>query len=324
MLRSYDPQIGRFLQNDPYDEFASGYAGMGNDPGNNVDPTGGIVPQGMGAVGAFMKNINRLLAAGAPTLSTISTATTVASGGGNLIGSVLSLLNTANNVVNTIGQQQGNFGQAGNREDLNFGFAGKDDIAFEDEDDSDIGWSPLYKDDLKRYYKEVHGREGTENELGNEFEFEFENWVNQDIIRRLETRIRKYPGPTVNTGGDRNTKPDFVGDALIHSGKAKRRLQMADWWELKQKNGGLYLSSDEGQLRGHIDNLRGSTQSFYTRYGRLGFRAKMYVATTADVKFSPSASRYAKKNQVLYEHVHAEYRIVNGSWQFRFTKTISR
>ncbi len=42
-LRSYDPQIGRWLQNDPYDEFSSGYVGMGNDPVNSVDPTGGSV-----------------------------------------------------------------------------------------------------------------------------------------------------------------------------------------------------------------------------------------------------------------------------------------
>ena len=41
MLRSYDPQIGRFLQHDPYDQFASGYVGMGNDPGNGVDEDGG-------------------------------------------------------------------------------------------------------------------------------------------------------------------------------------------------------------------------------------------------------------------------------------------
>ncbi len=40
-LRSYDPQIGRWLQNDPYGEFASGYVGMGNDPINNVDASGG-------------------------------------------------------------------------------------------------------------------------------------------------------------------------------------------------------------------------------------------------------------------------------------------
>jgi RHS repeat-associated protein len=41
MLRSYDPQLGRFLQWDPYDEFASGYVGMGNDPANLTDPNGG-------------------------------------------------------------------------------------------------------------------------------------------------------------------------------------------------------------------------------------------------------------------------------------------
>jgi RHS repeat-associated protein len=43
LLRSYDPQLGRFLQHDPYDQFASGYVGMGNDPGNVVDPTGGWI-----------------------------------------------------------------------------------------------------------------------------------------------------------------------------------------------------------------------------------------------------------------------------------------
>ena len=41
-LRSYDPQIGRFLQNDPYDQFASGYVGMGNDPVNSIDEDGGL------------------------------------------------------------------------------------------------------------------------------------------------------------------------------------------------------------------------------------------------------------------------------------------
>ena len=42
-LRSYDAQVGRFWQCDPYDEFASGYTGMGNDPVNMVDPSGGSV-----------------------------------------------------------------------------------------------------------------------------------------------------------------------------------------------------------------------------------------------------------------------------------------
>jgi hypothetical protein len=43
MLRNYDAQIGRWVQQDPYQQFASPYVGMGNDPINNTDPSGGIV-----------------------------------------------------------------------------------------------------------------------------------------------------------------------------------------------------------------------------------------------------------------------------------------
>jgi RHS repeat-associated protein len=42
-LRTYDPQVGRWTTPDPYDEFASPYLGMGNDPANNVDPDGGSI-----------------------------------------------------------------------------------------------------------------------------------------------------------------------------------------------------------------------------------------------------------------------------------------
>ena len=45
------------MQNDPYDQFASGYVGMGNDPGNSIDPSGnwaaaGIF-EGLSAVGTI-------------------------------------------------------------------------------------------------------------------------------------------------------------------------------------------------------------------------------------------------------------------------------
>lgn len=47
-LRMYDPQIGRWTGADPYDQFASPYVGMGNDPVNSVDPDGGGVDWGLG------------------------------------------------------------------------------------------------------------------------------------------------------------------------------------------------------------------------------------------------------------------------------------
>jgi len=41
-LRSYDAQTGRFNGADPYDQFASPYTGMGNNPVNGTDPSGGF------------------------------------------------------------------------------------------------------------------------------------------------------------------------------------------------------------------------------------------------------------------------------------------
>lgn len=50
-LRNYDPQIGRWIQQDPYQEYASPYVGMGNDPVSNVDPSGGGIFDGLTVVG---------------------------------------------------------------------------------------------------------------------------------------------------------------------------------------------------------------------------------------------------------------------------------
>lgn len=41
-LRDYDPQTGRFIQTDPYNQYISPYLGMGNDPANITDPSGGF------------------------------------------------------------------------------------------------------------------------------------------------------------------------------------------------------------------------------------------------------------------------------------------
>jgi RHS repeat-associated protein len=50
-LRNYNPQIGRWVQQDPFQEFASPYIGMGSDPVNLVDPSGGNILSGTTAVG---------------------------------------------------------------------------------------------------------------------------------------------------------------------------------------------------------------------------------------------------------------------------------
>jgi RHS repeat-associated protein len=40
-LRNYDPQIARWVQQDPYQQFASPYVVLGGDPVNMMDPSGG-------------------------------------------------------------------------------------------------------------------------------------------------------------------------------------------------------------------------------------------------------------------------------------------
>jgi RHS repeat-associated protein len=40
-LRDYDPQIARWVQQDPYQQFASPYVALGGDPVNMIDPSGG-------------------------------------------------------------------------------------------------------------------------------------------------------------------------------------------------------------------------------------------------------------------------------------------
>lgn len=55
-LRNYDAQIGRFTGIDPFDQFASGYVGMGNDPVNLTDPSGGISIN-FGTLGSFTGSV---------------------------------------------------------------------------------------------------------------------------------------------------------------------------------------------------------------------------------------------------------------------------
>ena len=101
-LRTYDPTIARWLSTDPYDQFASPYISMGNDPVNNVDPDGGfamvvavekmlsvwnhVVPQ----VGQFSG------VAQGTSLSTASSSAAGGSGGSSLGGG---MLNAAGNMI---------------------------------------------------------------------------------------------------------------------------------------------------------------------------------------------------------------------------------
>ncbi|MBN8666400.1 MAG: hypothetical protein J0M30_02785 [Chitinophagales bacterium] len=78
-LRTYDPQIGQWTTPDPYDECPSQYTGMGNDPVNNIDPSGGSI---WGSIfkffgGTVSSGCPSALTSGATQAATASFATTV-------------------------------------------------------------------------------------------------------------------------------------------------------------------------------------------------------------------------------------------------------
>ena len=58
-LRNYDPQRGQWTGVDPYDEFPSPYTGMGNDPINNTDPSGGGIIDGGDLPGVVVTSVAR-------------------------------------------------------------------------------------------------------------------------------------------------------------------------------------------------------------------------------------------------------------------------
>lgn len=304
-LRNYDAQVGRFIQQDPYDQFASPYTGMGNNPANFTDPSGGLAIRGNVP---FMGNVAWGI-------------------GGAAIGAVIAKLSGGDaNDVRQGAAIGGGIGLAASFVDWGAVSGALGDAAswggrqvariFNDDD-----WKLLYKSSLQLYFREQNNeRPPTENELGSVFENLFNDYVNEKPFLKLETNVRRYGGPKF-TGGDRNTVPDFIGDVLV-VGKQTTRIKGSDWFELKQKGGGLYLSSNEDQIRGHIENLKRNTQYAYGKYGRLGYQSKLWVVTTADVKFSPGISNFAKLNNVAYEHINAEYRIHKNKWQFQ--KTVSR
>jgi RHS repeat-associated protein len=77
-LRNYDAQIGRWVQQDPYDQFASPYIGIGDDPINNIDPSGGITYcPGTSALAIFLDKAIYALSKTSPALFKLSIAISI-------------------------------------------------------------------------------------------------------------------------------------------------------------------------------------------------------------------------------------------------------
>jgi hypothetical protein len=184
-------------------------------------------------------------------------------------------------------------------------------------------WKPLYKKDLIEFFKEKYQRDPTDNDLGKVFEEKFS---------KLKSKMFDYPlnkNPDIfDDAGDRNTKPDFIGDAKLIGRGAQPNIRIKDaiWVEMKQKGGGVYLSTDDGQIEGHIDNIAAKFAGLKIKYLKYEFRPIFVLITTADVNPSKSIMNHVLQKNIAFMHIHAEFRkTVVGTtayWTFRFSDII--
>ncbi|MBB1287395.1 hypothetical protein HRH25_23670, partial [Flavisolibacter sp. BT320] len=93
-LRNYDPQVGRFVQQDPYQQYPSPYTGMGNDPVNLIDPSGGVsIPPGVGQALSFAKE-GGTLAEVIITFTRVTNSVSAPLRAISIVSTTLSLLNS--------------------------------------------------------------------------------------------------------------------------------------------------------------------------------------------------------------------------------------
>jgi hypothetical protein len=267
---------------------------MDNDPVNNNDPSGGIVA---GASSGFIGHSLRLFGNAVGNAVNSFTKSSLIPGNGGLRNGVVSINNDEPKKI-------------------------------------PITWEPLTKNILKNEVARVwrSGQLPTENDYGRVFETWYENWVIENGYSFGDANIHKN-NYVMETDLIRNTSPDFFGDEQVYlfSGRTmfgfpkskKINVDNAHAYELKAKGGGLYLSSNQSQMKGHIDNMANIFASLVGLYSKAAFYPKVTLVTTSDVKYSPGIASYAAARQVVYEHIIAEYRYgENGNFEIRFTRSI--
>lgn len=108
--------------------------------------------------------------------------------------------------------------------------------------------------------------------------------------------------------GNRNTLPDFESDDYLNGHK----VSGGSIYEVKAKNGGLYLSTNLGQMRGHIDNIVAK------HIGTLGFKPSVHLITTSDTRLSLGIKTYSFFSGVKYYHKTAYFKTNGSNYKFTF------
>ncbi len=319
-LRMYDAQIGRWIQPDPYDEFASPYLGMGNDPVNFSDPSGGRIFD-FGVLGNITGSVlgDRLLAAGAGALAGFGIDKLTGGSGvwGAAIGAGVGFGVTFIPPIDF-----GGIGGALKDVAPVLAIQGASIYVRYASYSSDDEWKPFYKSDLITY-TQLKGINPTENNLGEQFENIFEEYMTTNHPVQAKAMNFRRADRVWTEGTGRNSKPDFVSDDFYDQRghcwvcpKKEKLVSEGSGYEIKQNNGrGIYLSSNNDQIKGHIDNL---AVKHAKDVATGNYNPSLTLITTYDVNWSPSITRYAGMQGVQYTHRRAMYKIVNRKYQFKF------
>jgi hypothetical protein len=274
---------------------------MGADPVNNTDPSGGIV------AGPFVRMSSWLF--------------------------VRPLVSTGVSVGNAVGNREVGVVTNGAAVD-NISISANPQVANQNKGYIPDLWQPLtkqiLKDEINRSWRS--SQPPTENDYGSIFEIWFETWVEENGYSTGDANIHRN-NHVMKTDLVRNTAPDFLGDEQVYflTGRTifgfpkvkKINVESAHAYELKAKGGGLYLSSNQWQMKGHIDNMANDFAPLEMAYSRAPFHPKVTLVTTSDVRYSRGIAKYAASRNVVYEHIVAEYRYnESGNFETRFTKSI--
>lgn len=181
----------------------------------------------------------------------------------------------------------------------------QDDISttFKDPDVVVNGYRPLYKSRLSTYIQtNCPGTLPLENQIGAKFEEAFIAYgrLNFDPSSGFRANRATFPGV-------RPTEPDAIADAegTSPAGVSVRTID-GRWFEVKATYGNIGLSYDDGQIKGHIDNLA-------THIKPIGLKAgvsELYIVTTYDSAISIDVYAYAaEKRHINIIHLVSMYRM---------------